>query len=59
MPSKSPRQHRYMAMLAHDPDKARAEGVSQGTARDFMRADKGRKFGKRGGRKMKRKSGRK
>jgi len=47
-----------MAMLAHDPDKARSEGVSQATARDFMRADKGRKFGKRGGRKTKRKSGR-
>jgi len=46
MPSKSGRQHRYMAMIAHDPQKAKEEGVPQSVAREFVEADKGKKFSK-------------
>lgn len=46
MPSVSGRQHRYMEMIAHDPAKAKAEGVPQKVAKDFVAADKagGKKF---------------
>lgn len=44
MPSKSGRQHRYMEMIAHNPAKAKEEGVPQSVARDFVEADKGKKF---------------
>lgn len=39
MPSKSPKQARYFAMLAHDPRKAKQEGVPMSVAREFNRAD--------------------
>ena len=44
MPSKSGKQHRFMAKAAHDPDFARAHGISQKVAREFIHADKGRRF---------------
>jgi hypothetical protein len=44
MPSSTPKQARYMAMLAHDPAKAKAEGVPLKVAKDFNQADKGKKL---------------
>ena len=44
MPSKSGKQHRYMAMIAHNPAKAKEEGVPQSVAREFVEADKDKKF---------------
>lgn len=41
MPSKTPKQARFMAMIAHDPKAAKRTGVSQKVARDFNQADKG------------------
>jgi hypothetical protein len=61
MPSKSARQHRFFEMISHDPGAAKRTGVSKGVARDFVEADKGRKFAgkKRSKGRSKRKSGRK
>lgn len=42
MPSTSRAQHNYMEMIAHDPAKAKEEGVSQKVAKDFVRADTGK-----------------
>lgn len=39
MPSVSTKQARYMAMLAHDPKKAKAAGVPLKVAREFNQAD--------------------
>lgn len=39
MPSTSPKQARYMAMMAHNPMMARKQGVSQGVAKEFNEAD--------------------
>lgn len=44
MPSKSGKQHRLMAMVANDPKAAKRLGVSQKVGKEFMKADKGRKF---------------
>ncbi len=40
MPSTSAAQARFMAMLAHDPKKAKAAGVPLKVAREFNKADK-------------------
>lgn len=40
MPSTSPKQARFMAMIAHDPSAAKRTGVPQSVARDFNQADK-------------------
>ena len=48
MPSKSAKQHRLMALVANDPKAAKRLGISQSVGRDFMKADKGRKFGSGG-----------
>ena len=40
MPSRSNKQARYMAMIAHNPEKARKAGPSQAVAKEFVRADK-------------------
>lgn len=40
MPSVSGRQHRYMELMAHDADKAKAAGMPQKVAKDFVAADK-------------------
>jgi hypothetical protein len=44
MPSKSGKQHRLMALVANDPKAAKRLGVPQKVGKDFMKADKGRKF---------------
>ncbi len=41
MPSVSPKQARFMAMLAHDSEKAEKAGVPLKVAREFNRADAG------------------
>ena len=41
MPSKSPAQARLMAMVSHNPDKAKKTGVPVSVAKEFNAADKG------------------
>lgn len=41
MPSKSKKQARLMAMVAHNPKKARSAGVPVAVAKEFNQADKG------------------
>lgn len=48
MPSKSPAQHRLMEAVAHNPSFAKKVKISQSVGKDFVEADKGKKF-KRGG----------
>lgn len=48
MPSKSKAQHNLMAMVAHDPKAAKRVGISQSVGRDYVEADKSRKFGSGG-----------
>jgi hypothetical protein len=48
MPSKSKAQHNLMAMVAHDPAAAKRVGIPQRVGREFMKADKGRKFNEGG-----------
>jgi len=45
MPSTSKRQHNLMAMVANDPKAAKRVGIPQKVGQEFMKADKGRKFG--------------
>ena len=44
MPSTSKKQHRFMEMIAHDPKKAKQLGIKQSVGKDFVAADKGKKF---------------
>jgi hypothetical protein len=44
MPSVSKKQHNLMAMVAHNPAKAKALKIPQAVGLDFMTADKGKKF---------------
>ena len=46
MPSKNKAQHNLMAMVANDPTAAKRVGVPQSVGAEFMKADKGLKFGK-------------
>ena len=39
MPSKSPKQARFMAMIAHDPKAAKRVGVPQSVGKEFNQAD--------------------
>ena len=39
MPSTSPKQHRFMEMVAHDPAAAKRVGVPQKVGKDFASAD--------------------
>lgn len=48
MPSVSKKQHNLMAMVAHDPAAAKRLGISQSVGKEFVKADKGKKF-KEGG----------
>lgn len=48
MPSHSQKQHNLMAMVANNPAAAKRVGISQSVGKDFMEADKGRKFNKGG-----------
>jgi hypothetical protein len=41
MPSTSPKQARFMAMIAHDPKAAKRVGVPQSVGKEFNQADKG------------------
>jgi len=41
MPSKSAKQARFMAMIAHDKSAAKRTGVPQSVAKEFNQADKG------------------
>jgi hypothetical protein len=45
MPSKSKAQHNLMAMVANDPAAAKRVGIPQSVGQEFMKADKGRRFG--------------
>jgi hypothetical protein len=44
MPSKSTKQHNFMAAVAHSPEFAKRTGVSMDVGAEFMEADKGKKF---------------
>lgn len=48
MPSVSNKQHNLMAMVANDPAAAKRLGIPQKVGKEFMAADKGRKFSKGG-----------
>lgn len=48
MPSKSPKQHRFFEMIAHDPKAAKRVGVPQSVGKEFVSADKGKKFNQGG-----------
>ena len=48
MPSVSKKQHNLMAMVANDPAAAKRLGIPQKVGKDFMEADKGRKFARGG-----------
>ncbi len=49
MPSASKKQHNLMAMVANDPAAAKRVGIPQSVGAEFMKADKGMKFGKGSG----------
>ena len=50
MPSTSKKQHNLMAMVAHDPKAAKRVGIPQSVGKEYVAADKGKKFS--GGGKM-------
>ena len=50
MPSVSKKQHNLMAAVANNPAFAKKTGVPQSVGQEFMKADKGKKFGSGGSR---------
>jgi hypothetical protein len=48
MPSTSKKQHNFMAAIAHSPSFAKKAGVPMSVGKDFLTADKGKKFSKGG-----------
>jgi len=48
MPSKSKKQHDFMAAIAHSKEFAKKVGVPMSVGKDFVEADKGKKFRKGG-----------
>ena len=46
MPSSSRKQHNLMAMVANDPAAAKRVGIPQSVGAEYVKADKGLKFGK-------------
>ena len=48
MPSVSGKQHRFMAAVANNPSFAKKAGVPQSVGKEFIKADKGRKFSRGG-----------
>jgi len=42
VPSKSKKQHKFMAAVANNPEFASEAGVPQSVGREYMKADKGR-----------------
>lgn len=49
MPSVSKKQHNLMAMVANDPAAAKRVGIPQSVGEEYVKADKGKKFGSGGG----------
>jgi len=47
VPSVSKKQHNFMAAVANNPGFAKKAGVPQSVGEEFMKADKGKKFGSR------------
>lgn len=47
MPSKSAKQHRFMEAAAHNPKFAKKAGIPGKVAKEFVAADKGKKFAKK------------
>jgi hypothetical protein len=45
VPSVSRKQHNLMAMVANDPAAAKRVGIPQSVGEEYVKADKGRKFG--------------
>jgi hypothetical protein len=45
MPSKSKAQHNLMAMVANNPAAAKRKGIPRSVGQEFMKADKGKRFG--------------
>ena len=45
MPSTSKKQHNFMAAVAKNPGFAKKAGIKQSVGEDFLKADKGKKFG--------------
>jgi len=45
VPSVSKKQHNLMAMVANDPAAAKRVGIPQSVGKEFMKADKGKRFG--------------
>ncbi len=45
MPSVSKKQHNLMAMVANSPAAAKRVGIPQSVGKEFMQADKGKRFG--------------
>ncbi|MBB3453893.1 hypothetical protein FHT86_002149 [Rhizobium sp. BK313] len=43
MPSVSPKQHRFMEAVAHNPKFAKQAGVPQSVGQDFAKADAAKK----------------
>jgi hypothetical protein len=43
MPSTSPKQHRFMEAVAHNPDFAKKAGVPQSVGKEFAKVDEGAK----------------
>ena len=48
MPSKSSKQARFMRAVAHSPEFAKRVGVPTSVGKEFVKADKGRKFSEGG-----------
>jgi hypothetical protein len=48
VPSHSKKQHDLMQAVAHNPEFAKKTGIPQKVGRDFVEADKGRKFNRGG-----------
>lgn len=48
MPSKTKAQHNLMAMVANDPAAAKRLGIPQKVGKEYVEADKGRKFNQGG-----------
>lgn len=44
MPSRSQAQHNLMAMVAHDPKAAKRLKIPQSVGKEYVAADKGKKF---------------
>ena len=45
MPSVSKKQHNLMAMVANNPAAAKRVGIPQSVGKEFVKADKGKRFG--------------